>query len=183
MAKRDYTPEELDRYFSDPSYRRSFLPRGKRFLRRNWRLLAALGLVALALLIWYGYYITQGLPSLEQLENPNPGLATKVYASDGAVLDQFAEENRTRISLDRLPQGLIDALIATEDKDFYNHWGVNLSRFFRQMVINLVTFRQAGASTITQQLARNLYKLQARQESLFDKITRKIREFITSVQI
>ena len=183
MAKKSYSSEEMDRYFNDPSYRRSFLHRGKGFLKRNWRLFTALSVVVVALLIWYGYYIAQGLPSLEELENPRPPLASKVYAEDGAILDQFADQNRTRIELAKLPQGLIDALIATEDKNFYSHWGVNLPRFARQMVINLLTFRQAGASTITQQLARNLYKLQGREESLFDKITRKIREFITSVQI
>jgi len=183
MSKRDYTTEEMDRYFNDPSYRRSFLHRGKGFLKRNLRLVAALSVVVLALLIWYGYYVAGGLPSLEKLENPRPALASKVYAEDGAVLDQFAEQNRTRIALASVPQGLIDALIATEDKDFYHHWGVNLSRFIRQMIINVFTFRQAGASTITQQLARNLYQLQGREETLFDKITRKIREFISSVQI
>ena len=183
MAKKSYSSEEMDRYFNDPSYRHSFLHRGKGFLKRNWRLFTALSVVVVALLIWYGYYIAQGLPSLEELENPRPPLASKVYAEDGAILDQFADQNRTRIELAKLPQGLIDALIATEDKNFYSHWGVNLPRFARQMVINLLTFRQAGASTITQQLARNLYKLQGREESLFDKITRKIREFITSVQI
>lgn len=183
MARKTYSSEEMDRYFNDPSYRRSFLRRGKGFLKRNWRLVAILTVVILALVAWYGDYIAKGLPSLEELENPKPELASKVYAEDGAVLDLFAEKNRTRIALAKVPQGLIDALIATEDKDFYNHWGVNLPRFARQMVINLVTFRQAGASTITQQLARNMYRLQGREESLFDKITRKIREFITSVQI
>ncbi len=183
MAKRTYSSEEMDRYFNDPSYRRSFLHRGKGFLKRNLRLAGALSVVVLALFIWYGYYVAGGLPSLEKLENPRPALASKVYAEDGAVLDQFAEQNRTRIALATLPQGLIDALIATEDKDFYNHWGVNLPRFMRQMVINVLTFRQAGASTITQQLARNLYQLQGREETMYDKITRKIREFISSVQI
>ena len=173
----------MDRYFNDPSYRRSFLGRGKGFLKRNRKLILGLSVIVVALLAWYGYYVARGLPSLEELENPRPALASKVYAEDGAVLDQFAEQNRTRIELEKLPQGLLDALIATEDKDFYTHWGVNLPRFVRQMVINLLTFRQAGASTITQQLARNLYKLQGREESMFDKITRKVREFFTSVQI
>jgi penicillin-binding protein 1A len=132
---------------------------------------------------WYSIYIVNGLPTLEELENPKPELATKIYSADGEVLDQFAYKNRTRVTLNRLPPGLIKGLVATEDKDFYNHWGVNLSRFVRQMVINVVTFRQEGASTITQQLARNLYKLQIRHETMFDKITRKIREFFTSVQI
>ena len=183
MAKKTYSSEEMDRYFNDPSYRRSFLGRGKGFLNRNRRLVLGVLIFVIALFAWYGYYIARGLPSLEELENPRPALASKVYAEDGAVLDQFAEQNRTRIELAKLPQGLIDALIATEDKDFYTHWGVNLPRFARQMVINLLTFRQYGASTITQQLARNQYKLQGREESMFDKITRKIREFFTSVQI
>jgi penicillin-binding protein 1A len=183
MTKKTYGSEEMDRYFNDPSYRRSFLGRGKGFLKRNRKLLLAISVALIALLTWYGFYVAQGLPSLEELENPRPALASKVYAEDGAILDQFAEQNRTRIELTKLPQGLIDALIATEDKDFYTHWGVNLPRFARQMVINLLTFRQYGASTITQQLARNLYKLQGREESMFDKITRKIREFFSSVQI
>jgi penicillin-binding protein 1A len=183
MTKKTYSSEEMDRYFNDPSYRRSFLGRGKGFLKRNWKIALGLVVIIVGLLFWYGTYIAGGLPSLEELENPKPALASKVYAEDGAVLDQFAEQNRTRIELAKLPQGLIDALIATEDKDFYTHWGVNLNRFARQMVINLLTFRQYGASTITQQLARNLYKLQGRDESMFDKITRKIREFFTSFRL
>jgi penicillin-binding protein 1A len=105
MARKSYSSEEMDRYFNDPSYRRSFLHRGKGFLKRNWRLLTALSVVVVALLIWYGYYIAQGLPSLEELENPRPPLASKVYAEDGAILDQFADQNRTRIELAKLPQG------------------------------------------------------------------------------
>jgi penicillin-binding protein 1A len=183
MTKRTYNSEDMDRYFNDPSYRHSFLRRGKGYLKRNWKLVLILSVVIIGLSTWYGFYIVKGLPSLEELENPRPALASKLYAEDGAVIDQFAEQNRTRVSLAKLPQGLVNALIATEDKDFYSHWGVNLPRFFRQMVINVFTFRAAGASTLTQQLSRNLYRLQGRQESLFDKITRKIREFITSVQI
>ena len=183
MTKKIYSSEEMDRYFNDPSYRRSFLGRGKGFLKRNRKIFLGLSVFLIVLLSWYGYYITRGLPSLDELENPRPALASKVYAEDGAILDQFAEQNRTRIELAKVPQGLIDALIATEDKDFYTHWGVNLARFARQMAINFLTFRQFGASTITQQLARNLYKLQGREESMFDKITRKVREFFTSIQI
>jgi penicillin-binding protein 1A len=183
MTKKTYSSEDMDRYFNDPSYRHSFLRRGKGFLKRYWKPLSIITVLVLVLLIWYGRYIVRGLPSLEEIENPQPALASKVYAEDGAVLDQFAEKNRTRISLSKVPQGLIDALIATEDKDFYTHWGVNLPRFARQMVINVLTFRAYGASTLTQQLARDLYRLQGKQESLFDKITRKIREFFTSVQI
>ncbi|MGD1044006.1 MAG: PBP1A family penicillin-binding protein [Bacteroidota bacterium] len=183
MTDKKFSSEKMERYFNDPEYRHGNMKLNKRYFNRKHLILFSSIFVVIVLLTWYSVYILNGLPTLEQLENPKPELATKIYSADGEVLDQFAYKNRTRVSLNRLPSGLIKGLIATEDKDFYNHWGVNLPRFIRQMVINVVTFRQAGASTITQQLARNLYKLQIRHETMFDKITRKIREFFTSVQI
>jgi penicillin-binding protein 1A len=183
MADRKFSSEEMERYFNDPEYRHTHMNLNKKYFDRKHLILYGIIFVFIILTAWYSVYIVQGLPTLDQLENPKPELATKIYSIDGEVLDQFAYKNRTRISLNELPPGLIKGLIATEDKDFYNHWGVNVSRFIRQMILNVVTFRQAGASTITQQLARNLYKLQSKRESMFDKITRKIREFLTSIQI
>ncbi len=183
MADQKFSSEEMERYFNDPEYRHAFMKLDKKFFNRSYFILFSSIFVCAVLMTWYSVYVINGLPTLEELENPRPELATKIFSSDGEVLDQFAYKNRTRITLDKLPPGMIKGLIATEDKDFYNHWGVNLSRFIRQMMLNVVTFRQAGASTITQQLARNLYKLQGKHESMFDKITRKIREFFTSVQI
>jgi penicillin-binding protein 1A len=183
MANKKFSSEKMERYFNDPEYRHGNMKLNKRYFNRKYLVIFGGIFVAVALMMWYSVYILNGLPTLEQLENPKPELATKIYSADGEVLDQFAYKNRTRVTLNRIPPGLIKGLIATEDKDFYNHWGVNLSRFIRQMVINVVTFRQSGASTITQQLARNLYGLQIRHETMFDKITRKIREFFTSVQI
>jgi len=78
---------------------------------------------------------------------------------------------------------VVNALLATEDKDFYSHWGVDLVRFMKAMVKNVFAFRlKEGASTITQQLSRNLYLGHA-DRNIFDSITRKIREFMTAVQI
>lgn len=173
----------MERYFTDPQFRRSILSAGGGWIGRHRGFALAALIAAIGLAGWYTYHIIDGLPSLEQLENPRLEISTKIYSADGEVLDQFSVKNRTPVTLDQLPPGLIEALIATEDKQFYEHWGVNAPRFVRQMIINVATFRQAGASTITQQLARNLYKLKGSEESLFDKITRKIREFITSVQI
>ena len=178
-----YSSQKMERYFNDPEYRRSILAAQRGFLRRHKNKFIAALAVLVALCGWYGFYIIQGLPSLEQLENPRLEVSTKIYSVDGEVLDQFSIKNRTPVTLDAIPVGLPAALMATEDKQFYDHWGVNASRFIRQMIINIVTFKAAGASTITQQLARNLYKLKGSEESVFDKITRKIREFITSVQI
>jgi penicillin-binding protein 1A len=129
-------------------------------------------------------YVVSGLPSLEQLENPKPELATKVYSSDGEVLETFYIKNRSHVAFDKIPQYVIDALISTEDKGFYDHWGVTPWRFVRAMIKNVLTLRmREGASTITQQLARNIYNLQVAHETSLDKFTRKLREFITSVQI
>lgn len=180
-----YSSEEMSRYFNDPEYRRSLLKQSKGFIKRHWGWFALGGVGIILLFVWYGFYIASGLPSLEKLENPRPELATKIYSEDGEVLDQFSIKNRTRITLDRLPKGVVDALVATEDKAFYSHWGVHLERVARAMVKNILAFdlTREGASTITQQLARNLYNLQGARESFFDKVTRKIRELITSVQI
>jgi len=178
-----YSSQKMERYFNDPEYRRSILAAQRGFVKRHKKKFILALMATAALCIWYGFYVIEGLPSLEQLENPKLELSTKIYSIDGEVLDQFSIKNRTPITLEAIPQGLPVALLATEDKQFYDHWGVNASRFIRQMIINVVTFKAAGASTITQQLARNLYKLKGSEETLFDKITRKIREFITSVQI
>jgi penicillin-binding protein 1A len=158
----------------------------KKFLKNNRKKTLVGGGVVLLLIIFYIIFLLSGLPSLEQLENPRPELATKVYSNDGEVLDQYYIKNRTTVTLSQLPPYMVNALIATEDKNFYNHWGVDLPRFARAMVKNIFTLKLregAGASTITQQLARNLYELKGTRESIFGKITRKIREWITAVQI
>lgn len=141
------------------------------------------GAIFAALAVAFGYYLASGLPSLEKIENPKPELASKVYSADGEVLDQFYIKNRSQVSLQEIPRSVINALIATEDKDFYEHWGVDLVRFAKAMVKNLFSLRlKEGASTITQQLARNLY-LGKSDRHVFDKAVRKMREFITSVQL
>ncbi len=154
-------------------------------LWRNTKVRWALAVGGAALILGiYAAYLVSGLPSLEQLENPRSELATKVYSVDGEVLDQFYIKNRTQITLDQLPANIVNALVATEDKNYYDHWGVDLPRFLRAMVKNVFLLRlREGASTITQQLARNLYDLKATNESTFEKMSRKIREFITAVQI
>ncbi len=156
---------------------------GKFVRKRSTRLFVFVP-ACVILLGGYGAYLISGLPSLEQLENPKQELATKVYSGDGEVIDQFFIKNRTPVTLKQLPEELVNALIATEDKNFYDHWGVDLPRFMRAMVKNVFSLRlREGASTITQQLARNLYSLKGINESAFGKMTRKIREFITAVQI
>ncbi len=131
----------------------------------------------------FGYYIFSGLPSLEQLENPKPQLASTVYSIDGEQLGKYFIENRIEKHYSEFPPYLIKALISTEDRKFYSHWGVDIVRFGKAMVKNILTFSREGASTITQQLAKNLYKLKSKKENIAQTIVRKIREWITAIQI
>ncbi len=156
----------------------------KKFWQKHKRKIIIASVLGVSLIIALTYYVAAGLPSLEELENPHPELATHLISIDGEVIDQYFIKNRTRVSIDKVPQTMIDALIATEDKDFYNHWGFDAVRFLQAQIKNISSFRmREGASTITQQLARNLYELKSHHENVLDKIVRKIREAVTAVQI
>lgn len=179
MAKKKYSDSEFNDYFN--SFSKKNKGKKKRKNRKTlWTILSVILFFFAAALI----YIYSGLPSLEELENPRPVLASKVFSADGELIGQFFIENRIETSLDSLPQHLIDALIATEDRRFYDHWGVDVPRFFKAMVKNIfsLSFKE-GASTITQQLSRNLYNLKRGKENKLDTAVRKIREWITAIQI
>ena len=128
-------------------------------------------------------YVVSGLPSLEQLENPKPQLASNVYSMDGELIGQFFRQNRVEVDIDQIPQDLINALVATEDRKFYDHWGVDVERFIKALIKTVFLGKREGASTITQQLTKNIYGFWSGDESDLDVIVRKIREWITSVQI
>jgi penicillin-binding protein 1A len=188
MAKKrtgPLSPEDMNRYFDDPEFRRQHGSKGSTPPPRRWlRGLLIFGLPTLIIMGAYTWYLFSGLPGLEKIENPRPELSTRVFSSDGEILDQFFIKNRSQMALKDIPITVQNALIATEDKDFYSHWGVDAVRFVKAMIKNAFTlFRHPeGASTITQQLARNLY-LGKDDKNAFDTVTRKIREFITSVQL
>jgi penicillin-binding protein 1A len=183
--KPSFSSEEMKKYFNDPKYREELLRRSKGFFKKFRLYFLGAFVLFIAFLVWYYFYVVSGLPSLEELENPRPELATKVYSIDGEVLGTFfLTKNRSYVNYDQIPPYVFEALIATEDKDFYKHWGVTPWRFIRAMVKNILAFRlREGASTITQQLSRNLYGLSSPDESAFDKATRKLREFMTAVEI
>ena len=141
------------------------------------------GLLSLFLILFIGVlswviYLSRDLPSLEQLEHYEPELATKIYSQDGKVIKELYTQKRILIPLKEMPDYMWQAVVATEDHIFFEHWGVNIKRFTYAMFINLISFKyKQGASTITQQLARQLYL------GLEKKVSRKIREWITAIQI
>lgn len=118
------------------------------------------------------------MPTLAQLEHPKQDLATQVFSADGVLLEHFATTRRTYIPFDSIPKNFVNALIATEDRAFYSHWGVHTLRIVKAAFKNVFALRaKEGASTITQQLARNLFFTQEQT------LSRKIREAWTAVQI
>jgi penicillin-binding protein 1A len=126
----------------------------------------------------YIYYLSRFLPPLTQLENINPALTTNIYSVDDKLISSIYSENRTLTPFNKLPQHLINALIATEDRRFYHHWGVDIRGLVRSLLISLFTLdKPKGTSTLTMQLSRNLY-------FGFERTwKRKIMEVITSIQI
>lgn len=181
MAKWEISDEEFDNYFNDMSNKKNSAKKLKKKKESKFWIISS---VVLFLIIVFVIYIYSGLPSLEELENPKPQLASKVFSADGELIGQFFIENRTETDFDSLPPHLVNALISTEDRKFYSHWGVDLPRFFQAMIKNVFSLSlREGASTITQQLARNLYELKVQRENQFEKAIRKLREWITAVQI
>ncbi len=127
---------------------------------------------------WFLYRMYETLPTLDQLENIEPPLSSKVLGKDGSLIHEFSIEKRSWVSLKDIPQNLVNAVIAIEDRKFYTHWGVDLKRILGAVFVNLGRRHYAqGASTLTQQLARNVYL------SSKTSMVRKIREAMTAMQI
>ncbi len=173
-----YSKEEMERYFNDPDYRKSARGNKRKLTKEKLALRLGIWAAVLIFVVAYGFYVVSGLPSLEELENPKPELATRVLSADGQVIDQFYLKNRAVADIKEVPHYVVDALIATEDKKFYSHWGIDPVRILSALAIDVIHMRvKEGASTITQQLARNLYLNQD------VTLTRKIREAMTAIQI
>ena len=177
---KDNKSADREEYFNNRDYRRNMMKKKKKSSSRWTKFFIVLFLMFIGGSVMFGAYLFQGLPPLSTLENPKQDIATKIYSEDGELLDQFFIQNRTVVSIDAIPKDLINALIATEDRKFYSHWGVDIDRIAKAMIKNLMSFSvKEGASTITQQLARNLYTSVGKEVSL----SRKLREAITAVQI
>ena len=120
------------------------------------------------------------MPPLQQLENPKTNLATQIISSDGEILGKFFyNDNRTPIGFDELPKHLVQALVATEDERFYAHSGIDFRGTFRAIAF---LGKRGGASTITQQLARQLF-VGVRSRNKAQAITQKIKEWVLAVML
>ena len=137
-------------------------------------------LIGLGIIIGYIIYLAQDLPSLDQLENYDPDLVTRIYSADGEILDELFLEKRIFVSLDQIPNNMKNAVISSEDRRFYNHWGIDSRSIIRAIVVNIISLGyEQGFSSLTQQVARTLYDTIGFRKT----IIRKIKEIITAIQI
>ena len=130
------------------------------------------------------------LPGFEELENPKTNLATEIYSSDQVMLGKFFKENRTIVDFNDVSPNLLNALIATEDIRFYEHSGIDARALLRVIKGVATMDLSGGGSTITQQLAKNLYKMRIDsseyQTGLHGKtnlIITKLKEWVTAVRL
>ena len=124
------------------------------------------------------WFYHDSLPPTSELRNYTLRSGSEVYDRNGKMVYLFAFEKRKLVSLKELPQYLIDALIITEDKHFYHHFGIDILGNIRALAVDLVRmdFSQ-GASTITQQMARNMFL------TLDKRLSRKLKEIILALRI
>src|SRR3989337_2948488 len=136
------------------------------------------GVAAAAGLIWH---YSKDLPDYSQLQDYEPPVMTRVHASDGALLGEYSKERRLYLPIQAVPKMVINAFLAAEDKNFYEHGGIDFTGMARAAVLYAQNFgsnkRPQGASTITQQVAKNF--LLTNEVSF----TRKIKEALLALKI
>jgi penicillin-binding protein 1A len=134
------------------------------------------GAGAAAFLIWH---YSQDLPDYTQLRDYEPPVMTRVHAADGSLIAEYAKERRLYLPVQDVPKLVINAFLAAEDKNFFTHNGVDPEGIGRAIVANFMRSgrRQQGASTITQQVAKNFL---LSSEQTYD---RKFREMLLAVRI
>ena len=202
MSEWQYSEEELDQYFQDPDVRRASVSENGHSathtasgLQGFWMrrlgdaqqaqaasaLSVVAGLVMIVAVAGLGYLVSlvDDVPDTQRLENPTFQLASVAYTADGKELARYARQNRSWVLYDDIAPSVIQALIATEDHRFHQHWGVDLQGI-AAAVVDILTGTFRGASTITQQLARNLYNEEVGREIT---VTRKLKEMVTAVEL
>ena len=148
---------------------------GKVFLN-TFLFLFACFLIGLIYLI----FLSKDLPSLQELQKFNPEQVSKIMSSDGEVLGELYFHKRDVVKIGQVPKDLRNALLSMEDRSFYDHSGLRFQSILRAVIINVLTVsKKQGASTITQQLARNMYNTIGFKKT----ITRKLKELITAINI
>ncbi len=156
----------------------------RKYLAWFWALFAAPFAVAFLLFSTISLGFWGFMPSFEELENPRSNLASEIYSADGVLLGTFFIHNRSNINYDELSPNIVEALLSAEDIRFHHHSGVDIRSVFRVLIRNLIGGQRSagGGSTISQQLAKNLFPRQ-QQPSLADMVIIKLKEWVTAAKL
>ncbi|MEL4306873.1 penicillin-binding protein 1A [Joostella sp. CR20] len=145
-----------------------------------WRLFAAGVIFVFLIFLLASWGVFGALPSFEILENPQTNLASEIISSDGKTLGKYyLNDNRTPVAFEELPDHLVNALIATEDERYYDHSGIDAWGTLRAVAY---MGTKGGASTISQQLAKQLFTGVA-STNIVQRILQKIKEWIIAIQL
>jgi len=152
----------------------------RRSLKLFW-IVFSIGILSfVSIFLAAGFGLLGKMPEFRQLENPKTNLATQIFSADNKVIGKFYyNDNRTPLYYEEIPKNLIDALIATEDERFYDHSGIDLRSTLRAVVY---LGEKGGASTVSQQLARQLFT-GVRSRNTLDAVIQKIKEWVIAVQL
>ena len=151
-----------------------------KFIKWFW-VLFFIGVLSVAMVFLLASWGAFGaMPEYERLENPQTNLASEIISSDGETLGKFyLDDNRTDVAYEELPKTLVQALVATEDARYYEHSGIDARGTLRAFVY---LGKKGGASTISQQLARQLF-VGVRSKNIFETITQKIKEWVLAIRL
>ncbi len=149
-----------------------------KYIRGFWILFSIGLLLVISIFALASWGAFGKLPTFEELENPESNLATEILSSDGKTLGKFYNENRTPVKYEDLPQNLINAVVATEDRRFYDHSGIDMRGTARAIVF---LGSDGGASTITQQLAKLLFS--DTPSNKLERVIQKFKEWIIAVRL
>ncbi len=183
---RGWSRDDRDDRYDDNDYRDP--PRGG----LPWRkILMGLGIFAgVSVIAVVGFVVValQGLPSLTDLQNYQPPISSRVHAGDGALVAEFAREQRVFVPIEQIPDNVKNAFISAEDQHFFEHSGLDYAGLARAMLTNVGNVlrgrRMQGASTITQQVAGNMLTGRASGcGGVVCPIYRKIREAVLAQRI
>lgn len=156
-------------------------PKFRKYLWTLW-LIFAIPIVAIIILF---YLIVEGklgyMPPFEELENPKSLLASEIISSDGEILGTYFVENRSKVDFEDLSPHLVDALIATEDIRYYKHSGVDARALARAVAFAMIGQSRGGGSTVSQQLAKQLFHDPAR--NIWERVLQKLNEWVIAVKL
>ncbi|MDB4297486.1 transglycosylase domain-containing protein [Flavobacteriaceae bacterium] len=150
------------------------------FLKVLWSLfiLGVLSVVAIFTAVSMGAF--GDLPSFEELESPEKNFASEIISADGVTLGKYFRENRTPVEFSELPESLVTTLVATEDERFYEHSGIDFYSIARAVA---KLGKGGGGSTITQQLAKQLFTTNYGTKSFITRLSQKLKEWVIAVKL